>query len=104
MLAYGASKGGVFALSSALAYDHLSDRIRINVVVPGPQTASGMVEIMAETGPLPKITTASGRTNPPREIANSVAFLRSDEAGQISGTVLDVGAFSHQGGVGQPRA
>ena len=50
LLAYGASKGSVFALSSALAYDHLTDRIRINVVVPGPQTASGMVEIMANQG------------------------------------------------------
>ena len=104
LLAYGASKGGVFALSSALAYDHLTDRIRINVVVPGPQTASGMVEIMANQGPLPKVATASGRTNQPRDIANAVAFLLSEEAAQISGTVLDVGAFSHQGGVGQPRA
>ena len=104
LLAYGASKGGVFALSSALAYDHLADRIRINVVVPGPQTASGMVEIMANQGPLPKVATASGRGNQPRDIANAVAFLLSDDAEQISGTVLDVGAFSHQGGVGQPRA
>ena len=104
LLAYGASKGGVFALSSALAYDHLEDRIRINVVVPGPQTASGMVEIMEGFGPLPKILTASGRSNQPRDIANAVAFLLSDDAAQISGTVLDVGAFSHQGGVGQPRA
>ena len=104
LLAYGASKGGVFALSSALAYDHLADRIRINVVVPGPQTASGMVEIMANQGPLPKVATASGRMNQPRDIANAVAFLLSEEAAQISGTVLDVGAFSHQGGVGQPRA
>ncbi|PPR60145.1 MAG: 3-alpha-(or 20-beta)-hydroxysteroid dehydrogenase [Alphaproteobacteria bacterium MarineAlpha4_Bin2] len=104
LLAYGASKGGVFALSSALAYDHLMDRIRINVVVPGPQTASGMVEIMADQGPLPKVATASGRGNQPRDIANAVAFLLSDDAEQISGTVLDVGAFSHQGGVGQPRA
>lgn len=104
LLAYGASKGGVFALSSALAYDHLADGIRVNVVVPGPQTASGMVEIMESAGPLPKIMTASGRTNEPRDIANAVAFLLSDEAEQISGTILDVGAFSHQGGVGQPRA
>jgi NAD(P)-dependent dehydrogenase (short-subunit alcohol dehydrogenase family) len=104
LLAYGASKGGIFALSSALAYDHLEDRIRINVVVPGPQTASGMVEIMEGSGPLPKILTASGRNNQPRDIANAVAFLLSDDAAQISGAVLDVGAFSHQGGIGQPRA
>ena len=73
-------------------------------MVPGPQTASGMVEIMANQGPLPKVATTSGRMNQPRDIANAVAFLLSEEAAQISGTVLDVGAFSHQGGVGQPRA
>ncbi len=104
LLAYGASKGGVFALSSALAYDHLVDRVRINVVVPGPQTTSGMVEIMEGQGLLPKVETVSGRGNQPRDIANAVAFLLSDDAEQISGTVLDVGAFSHQGGVGQPRS
>ncbi len=100
--AYCASKGGVFALSAALAYDHLQDRVRVNVVVPGPQTASGMVEAMAGDG-VSKPVTASGRQTQPQDIANAVAFLLSDEAAQISGTVVDVGAFAHQGGVGQPR-
>lgn len=103
--AYCASKGGVFALSTALAYDHLQDRVRVNVVVPGPQTASGMVEAMASSGTSsgPQPVTASGRQTQPRDIANAVAFLLSEEAAQISGTVVDVGAFAHQGGVGQPR-
>ncbi len=103
--AYCASKGGVFALSAALAYDHLKDRVRVNVVVPGPQTASGMVEAMAGSGAGSgtQPVTASGRQTQPQDIANAVAFLLSDEAAQISGTVVDVGAFAHQGGVGQPR-
>jgi hypothetical protein len=33
-------------------------------------------------------------------VANAVAFLLSDEAAVISGTVLDVGCFAHQGGRG----
>ena len=103
LLAYGTSKGAVFSLSSALAYDHLADRVRINVVVPGPRTMSGMVEGAPGEGSPATILTASGRGNQPRDIANAVAFLLSDDAEQISGTVLDVGAFSHQGGVGQPR-
>lgn len=101
--AYCASKGGVFALSAAMAYDHLADGIRVNTVVPGPQTASGMVEEMAAQGSLPPVQTATGRQTTPQDIANAVAFLLSDEAAQISGTVIDVGAFSHQGGAGQPR-
>ena len=101
--AYCASKGGVFALSAAMAYDHLEDGIRVNTVVPGPQTQSGIVEAMAARGPVPRVLTASGRQTQPRDIAAAVAFLLSDEAVQISGTVIDVGAFAHQGGVGQPR-
>ena len=103
MAAYGASKGGVVALGACMAYDHLADGIRVNTVVPGPQTASGMVEEMAAQGPLPEVVTASGRQTQPQDIANAVAFLLSDEAAQISGTIVDVGAFAHQGGVGQPR-
>ena len=35
MLAYSASKGGIFALSAAMAYDHMRHGIRVNTVVPG---------------------------------------------------------------------
>ena len=102
--AYGASKGGMHALASALAYDHLKDGVRVNIVIPGPQTASGMVEEMVlSAGALPGVVTVSGRNTEPQDIANAVAFLLSDEAVQISGTIIDIGAFSNQGGVGQPR-
>ncbi len=105
ILAYCSSKGGVFAFSSALAYDHLVDHIRVNVVVPGPQTESGMIEIAREEGrSMPAYQTATGRQTQPDDIANAVNFLMSAEAAQISGTVVDVGAFSHQGMTGQPRA
>jgi NAD(P)-dependent dehydrogenase (short-subunit alcohol dehydrogenase family) len=105
ILAYCSSKGGVFAFSSALAYDHLKDKIRVNVVVPGPQTESGMIEIAREEGrAMPAYETATGRQTQPEDIANAVNFLLSDEAAQISGTIVDVGAFSHQGMTGQPRA
>ena len=104
ILAYCTSKGGVFAFSAALAYDHLADRIRVNVVVPGPQTESGMIEIFREQGvELPAYLTATGRPTQPADIANAVCFLMSDEAAQISGTIVDVGAFAHQGMTGQPR-
>ena len=35
MAVYSASKGGVVALSAAMAYDFLHDRIRVNTVIPG---------------------------------------------------------------------
>lgn len=35
LLAYSACKGGVLALTRALAVDHAPDGIRVNVIVPG---------------------------------------------------------------------
>ncbi len=106
LLAYSASKGGVFALSAALAHDHLKDHIRVNVVVPGG-TTTGMTAIAettfgAELGLRarePVIErmargTVSGRANAPQDIAKAVAYLVSDDAAQVSGTTLSVGCFS----------
>jgi NAD(P)-dependent dehydrogenase (short-subunit alcohol dehydrogenase family) len=97
LLAYCASKGGVFGLSAALAHDHLKDRIRVNVVVPG-WTATGMT-VAAASGDDPGLRqrgakTVSGRANIPDDIAKAVAFLVSDDAAQISGTTVTVGCFS----------
>ena len=47
--------------------------------------------------------TAAGRPATGRDLANAVAFLLSDEAETISGTVVDVGCFAHQGGPVPPR-
>ena len=81
----------------ALAKDHLADRIAVNMVIPGG-VRSGMVE----ADPIPDFDriasqTASGEVTRPDDIAAAVAFLLSDEARQVSGTVLDVGCFAGQG-------
>ena len=97
LAAYGASKGGLFSLTMGMAKDHMADRIRVNMVVPGG-TLTGMVE--ADRVPnFDKLAsaTASGKINQPADIAAAVAFLLSEDAGQISGTVIDVGCFWHQG-------
>lgn len=100
LLAYCASKGGVFAFSAALAYDHLRDRIRVNVVVPGRVVSGMTLDSPGTRDLLGEPTTAADRPCLPEDIANAVAFFLSDEASVISGAVLDVGCFSHQGGTG----
>lgn len=104
MAIYSASKGGIAALSTAMAYDHFHDRIRVNVAIPG---GGGIVSGMS-VGRFggdkdaflrkPAPGTAAGRPANGRDLANAVAFLLSDEAETISGTVIDVGCFAHQGG------
>jgi NAD(P)-dependent dehydrogenase (short-subunit alcohol dehydrogenase family) len=105
MAAYAASKGGIFALSAAMAYDHLHQRVRVNTVVPGGGgIVSGMSvgRVGGDAGRLAKGSTAAGRAATGEDVANAVAYLLSDEAATISGTVLDVGCFSHQGGPLKP--
>jgi NAD(P)-dependent dehydrogenase (short-subunit alcohol dehydrogenase family) len=87
----------VYALTMAMAWDHLADHVRVNLVIPGG-TRTGMTEL----GDVPAFErlasrTATGRVTEPQDVANAIAFLLSDEAAQISGTVLDVGCFALQG-------
>ncbi len=103
MFAYASSKGGVFALGASLAYDFFHDRIRVNTVIPG---GGGIVTGMSlgRVGGDPEklgrgvAGTAAGRNATGDDIAMTVAFLLSPDADAISGAVIDVGSFAHQGG------
>lgn len=109
MAAYSASKGAIVALSMAMAYDHFHDHVRVNVAIPG---GGGIVSGMS-VGRFggdedvfrarPAAGTAAGRPATGQDLAHAVAFLLSDEAAAISGTVVDVGCFAHQGGPVPPK-
>lgn len=109
MAAYAASKGAVLALSTAMAYDHFHDHIRVNVAIPGGGgIVTGMSvgrfggdETLFKSRKSPG--TAAGRPVSGADLAHAVAFLLSDEAATISGTVIDVGCFAHQGGPLPPQ-
>lgn len=101
MFAYSASKGGVFAFSAALAYDYFHDHIRVNTVVPGGggiPTGMSLGRVGGDPAKLAGPGTVAGRPATPRDVGHAVAFLLSPEAEAISGTVIDVGCFAHQGG------
>jgi len=103
MAAYSASKGGLFALSAATAYDFLHQRIRVNTVVPGGGGIVTGMSVGRVGGDIARLGqgaagTAAGRPATGDDIANAVAFLISPEAEAISGAIIDVGCFAHQGG------
>jgi NAD(P)-dependent dehydrogenase (short-subunit alcohol dehydrogenase family) len=103
MAAYAASKGGIFALSASMAYDHLHDRIRVNTVVPGGGGIVSGMSLGRVAGDLAQLGrdapgTAAGRNATGEDVAHAVAFLLSNDAETISGTVIDVGCFAYQGG------
>jgi NAD(P)-dependent dehydrogenase (short-subunit alcohol dehydrogenase family) len=109
MAAYAASKGAIVALSMAMAYDHFHDHVRVNVAIPGGGGIVSGMSVGRFNGDVdafvrkPAPGTAAGRPATGLDLANAVAFLLSDEAAAISGTVIDVGCFAHQGGPIPPK-
>ena len=90
LVAYSASKSALIAMTRCLAEDHKAERVRANVVLPGP-IRSGMTEgLPNELLAWCEQNGVQGRMGTPRDVANAVAYLASDEAETISGTELRV--------------
>lgn len=87
---YSASKGGLIGLTKTTAKEFAPRGITCNAVTPG-LIESNMTEILPDDLKqkyLEKI--ALGRFGTPEEVANVVAFLASDEAGYVTGQVIDI--------------
>ena len=88
--AYAATKGGLESLAKSMAQELAPRRITVNVVAPGaidtPMLRAHSEERkqgMAQSTPLKRLGQAT-------EIASAIAYLASDDAGFITGTVLHV--------------
>ena len=87
---YAASKAGIIGLTKAVAKELGSRGITVNAVAPG-FIDTDMTEILSE-----KIKDSLmdniplKRLGNPSDVANLVAFLASDEAGYITGQVINV--------------
>ncbi len=87
---YAASKAGLVGLARSLARELGSRSITVNVVAPGPVETDMTAALtdeqrakMIDAVPLSRIAT-------PREIAATVAFLASEDAGYITGAIIPV--------------
>jgi NAD(P)-dependent dehydrogenase (short-subunit alcohol dehydrogenase family) len=89
--AYCASKGAVVALTRALAVDHVRDGVRVNAVCPGTVDSPWVRRLVEEAGEsLDELRARQplGRLGMPDEIAEAVAYLASDAAGFVTGSVF----------------
>jgi len=91
---YGASKAGLNQLTRTLAPELGSMGIRINAVAPGLTRGeySGEsldLEADAATRDWIRSVTALGRMGEPRDVAQSIVFLASDQAAWVTGQILD---------------
>lgn len=96
-LAYATSKAAVAAMTRCLARDHGADGIRVNAVCPNevdtPMLRSGFAA--RELDPATAIaalgtTIPLGRVAEPADVADAIAFLASDDARYVTGTLLDL--------------
>jgi NAD(P)-dependent dehydrogenase (short-subunit alcohol dehydrogenase family) len=91
--AYAASKGGVIALSRAMAARYAPEQIRVNVLCPGlirtPMSARAQAdpEIL---GLLPQLQPLTGDFGEPEDVAEAAVFLAAEESRFITGAVLPV--------------
>ena len=85
--AYDATKGGIEALTRAMALDLGPYNVRVNALVPGSIDTSGMTAdqraLRGENVPL-------GRIGEPFDMAGAALFLACDEAAYITGVTLRV--------------
>jgi NAD(P)-dependent dehydrogenase (short-subunit alcohol dehydrogenase family) len=91
--AYAASKGGVIALTRAMAVTYAERGIRVNALCPGlietPMSLRAQSDpaILARLPDLQPLTGAFGR---PEDVAAAALFLASDDAAFITGAILPV--------------
>ena len=100
--AYNALKAAVINLTRTTAIEYARKGIRCNAICPGAtltppiarsrQANPRAAELMEQSIPM-------GRYGEPREIANVVLFLASDEASYVTGTciIADGGLMAHNG-------
>lgn len=87
---YAATKAGLIGMTKTLAKELGKKGIRVNAVAPGfistPMSATvpeKILEMMKEKTPLKRLGT-------PRDVANTLLFLASDDANFINGAVINV--------------
>lgn len=85
---YGAGKAGLEQFTRVAAIEYAKYGIRVNAVVPGDFKSA---ELSARLGPNHmKENTLIGRTGSPNEINAVAAFLLSDEASYVTGSMYPV--------------
>ncbi|MBT8146815.1 MAG: glucose 1-dehydrogenase [Gammaproteobacteria bacterium] len=88
---YAASKGAIDTMSIGLAKEVAAEGIRVNAVRPG------LIEtdIHADTGDIERPVRLAPsipmqRTGQPEEVASCILWLLSEQAGYVTGSILDV--------------
>jgi 3-oxoacyl-[acyl-carrier protein] reductase len=94
---YVASKAGLIGLTRAIAVEVASRNITVNAIAPGFIATPMTDPLSTELKDKMKAMIPLGRFGSGRDVATTIVFLASDEAGYITGQVLDVNGGLHMG-------
>jgi len=94
---YVASKAGLIGLTRAIAVEVASRNITVNAIAPGFIATPMTDPLSTELKDKMKSMIPLGRFGSDRDVATAIVFLASDEAGYITGQVLDVNGGLHMG-------
>lgn len=101
LISYNASKSAVLAITRGLASQYGPDGITVNTVLPGIIATAMWDTINEDVGPMVGFAPGEmmadrvrriplGRAGVPEDVASTVAFLASDDAGYVTGQALNV--------------
>ena len=94
--AYSASKGGVLALTKAMAADHLKENIRVNAVCPGTVLTPSLAKRFSNSENPDQMKQnfisrqPMGRLGTDDEIATAILFAAASEAGFMTGAAIHI--------------
>ena len=91
-IAYSSSKGGVHGMARVMAVDYAPEGIRVNVVVPGFTLSPIVAELVADPAVLEPLVSSIPlkRGAQPEELSGAIAFLASDDASYMTGSLMVV--------------
>lgn len=94
--AYSMAKAALQAFTRHAAMELSDDKIRVNAIAPGIVETGVLDELMGSEEGVKEAYKGFnsihplGRNGQPKDVANAIVFLLSDEAAWITGTVLDI--------------
>ena len=102
--AYGASKGGAITLSQVMAVELAAHGVRVNVIAPGPiETPLAAAHHSAAVRAAWTATVPMRRYGLPEDVASAAAYLCSDQAEYLTGSVMVIdGGFAAGGILAEP--
>jgi 3-oxoacyl-[acyl-carrier protein] reductase len=85
---YSAAKAGIIGFTKAVAKELIQQGVRVNAIAPGHVATDTLQGHLDERRRAIAAETPAGRLGRPEEMAATVAFLASDDAGYFVGATL----------------